>query len=218
MNKKNNYSYFPILIDLCQFPALVVGGGNIANRKINNLLLFNGDVTVLAPEINMEIESLVKEKKIKFINREYRKNDVINFKLVFCATDNNAVDELVRRDCERLGILLNVADVPDLCNFIMPATIQRGALTVSIGSQGKAPFFVRETKKRFEELLSPHTSDIVNIANEFRKKMIENGIYYNVNIREKLIQSFFELDLEELLSTVGYNKTLEIALRIPNSE
>lgn len=212
MKTKENYSYFPILIDLNQFSALVIGGGNIATRKINNLLSFNAEITVLSPKINSEIESLVKQNKIKFIKREYHKNDVENFKLVFCATNNETVNKIVRQDCEKMGILLNVADVPDLCNFIMPATIQRGALTLSIGSQGKAPFFVRETKKKLNNFLSPHTADIVNIANAFREKMIKKGIYYNVEYRENLINDFFEIDFEKIISKSGYDYALQTAL------
>lgn len=214
MNKNNNFSYFPILIDLKQFPVLVIGGGNIAHRKINNLLSFNADITVLSPEINTDIKLLITGNKIKFINREYRENDVENFKLVFCATNNKTVDKLIQKDCKKLGILLNVADVPNLCNFIMPATIQRGALTVSIGSQGKAPFYVRETKKRLNDLLSPYTSDIVNIANAYRDKMIETKIYYNVKARENLINAFFKIDFDNIIRTEGYDIALKTALQI----
>ena len=95
----------------------------------------------------------------------------MNLKLYFCATNDNLVNKSVHRDCKELGIPINVADVPPLCDFILPAYIKRGDLTISISSQGKAPFYTKEMKKKLDRIISPIYEDILNLAGEFREQV-----------------------------------------------
>jgi precorrin-2 dehydrogenase/sirohydrochlorin ferrochelatase len=134
MEKKSYGSYFPILIDLSKFKSLVIGGGKIATRKVYNLLDFNTLVTVIAPDITDDLIQLKENGNIIWEERKYKAGDIKDFDLVFCATGDTAVDNLVFEECKEQGVLLNVADVPALCNFIMPSTIKRGDLTISVVS------------------------------------------------------------------------------------
>lgn len=201
-------SYFPILVDLTKFDIIIIGAGNIGRRKIENLLEFNCKLTVIDPILSEEIIAL-NNNKIKLLQRKYQKGDIPENSIVFCATGNAEIDNLIKEECEEKNALLNVADVPDLCNFIMPATIKRGDFTISVSSQGKAPFFVRETRKRLSDLFSDETAIVVDLAHILRQKMIDSGVYYDQVKREKIINTFFSLNLDKIIKEQG-KKAAEI--------
>lgn len=215
MEKKSYGSYFPILIDLTKFKSLVIGGGKIATRKVNNLLEFNTLVTVISPEITDDLKQLIINDNINWVERKYKQGDIIGYDLVFCSTANAEVDEMVYQECKERKVLLNVADVPQLCNFIMPSTIKRGYLTISVASQGRAPFFVRETGKKLSEQFSEITADVVELAAMLRDKMFEYNIYQTVN-REKAIYEFGKIDWEYIITNKGINEAKANVLRIIN--
>ena len=172
MKKSRDSVFFPILINVQNFPCLVIGGGTIAGHKVTSLLKFNADVTVISPKVSKSIDDLLKKGKIKLIKQVYSKKFLSNFKFVFCATNNPQVDKIVHNDCKQIGILINVADCPSLCDFILPANIVRGDLTVSVSSQGKAPFYTKEMKRKLEEYISPIYRDIINLAGDLRKQLL----------------------------------------------
>jgi len=215
MEKKSSGSYFPILIDLNKFKSLVIGGGNIATRKVFNLLEFGTFVTVIAPIISDELKQLVSNDSINWIERTYNNGDIEGFDLIFCATGDTHVDELVFNECKEKGILLNIADVPNLCNFIMPSTLKRGNLTISVASQGRAPFFVRETGRKLREMYPEITAEIVDLAAMLRDIMIEYKIYHTEK-REKVINDFLKVNWEYYISENGIYEAKSNILRIIN--
>ncbi len=196
-------NYFPLLIDLSRFPALVVGGGAVALRKIHNLLEFGGKPVVIAPKVEPEIEKLNESGEIELIRRKYERGDAARFKLVFCATGDDEADLAVKKDCDEAGVLLNVADVPERCNFIMPGTIKRGNLTISVASQGAAPFFVRETRKKLQKIFPEDYAEVVDLAGELREKMIGSGAYYDPDKRKKAFDEFAAIDWLDIIQVEG---------------
>ena len=172
MKHNTDQSFYPILLNLNKLPCLVVGGGKVAYRKVLSLLEFNAVVTVLAPKICKSLDDFAKQNKIKIIKKSYAKEFLKDYKIVFSATDNSKVNQMVRDDCTKENILLNVVDKPALCDFILPANIRRGDLTISISSQGKAPFYTKEMKRKLEQFISPVYTDVVNIAGEFRTQLL----------------------------------------------
>ena len=123
MNKNKDSIYFPLLLNIKNYPCLVVGGGNVASRKVISLLNFRIKPTILAPKICQPLLELQRKRKIKVIRKVYSKEYLNNFKVVFCATDNPKINRMVRKDCTEKNILLNVADIPELCDFILPAIV-----------------------------------------------------------------------------------------------
>ncbi len=195
--------YFPILVNLGKFKSLVIGGGPIAFRKAMNLLNFGGQVTVLTPEMCPSMQALADEKKIELMQKSYEKGDVNGYSFVFAATDNEEVDNMIKDDCDKLGILLNVADVPDLCNFIMPATIKRGRFIAAISTQGDAPFFAKEMKQHISKILSPMVADVTDLAGEFRIRLMNDPRYGNPELRYELFHKFLEINWEKVLYEYG---------------
>lgn len=196
-------TYFPILIDLKQHKALIIGGGKVAYRKANNLLKFGcKEITVISPEYCEEFKSFFKDEKFTFFNRKYESGDVDNFTLVFAATADQKADDLIKEECDKKSILVNVADVPTHCNFIMPATVKRGDFILAISSQGSAPFLVSRKRRELSKIITPIFSDLTALAKEFRNLILADDTL-NEDDRKELFDKFLAEDWEEILYLEG---------------
>ncbi len=214
MNENKNAIYFPLLLNLKNYPCLVVGGGKVAFRKVISLRDFQTKVTVISPKFCEPLLELNKKHKIKVIQKVYSKEYLKNFKIVFCATDNPKINKLVRKDCTEKNILLNVADIPDLCDFILPAILKRGDLTISVSSQGIAPFYVKEIKNKLDQLFPSYYEKVIELAGEFRKLLLSNKKYKSHKVKEKAFMNFLMIDWEIVLANDGKKKANEYMQRI----
>ena len=216
MKKSENSIFFPILLNLQKFPCLVVGGGEVALRKVKSLLLFNAKITVISPKICKPLKELEIKNKINIILKSYSKERIKNHKIVFCATDNHLLNEQVHKDCKKEGIPLNVADNPSLCDFILPANVKRGTLTISFSSQGTAPFMVRELKKKSELTFSPVYNDIMELAGDFRKKLLVNKKFKSTERKTEAFNKFLNIDWESILEKESKESAYKQLQRILN--
>jgi precorrin-2 dehydrogenase/sirohydrochlorin ferrochelatase len=176
VKKTGTHTYFPILIDVRRLPCLVVGGGRVALRKVRSLVEFNATITVVSPEMCAGLTKLSKAGRSTVIKKRYCASFLNGHKIVFSATDTKEINRVVSHGCRRRGILLNVADGPTWCDFILPANLKRGDLPVSVSSQGKAPFFNKDTKRKLEDFLTPSLLDTAKLAGEFRRGILSKGI------------------------------------------
>lgn len=148
-------SYYPVFLNLRGKGCIVVGGGRVAERKVLSLLKAGADITVISPELTKRLkeESLKRSaslsKKIKHIPRKYKKGDLKNAFLVIAATDSNKIN---RRVSEEAPYLVNVVDMPSLCNFISPSLVKRGPLTIAISTSGVSPSTAKAVRKELEKL------------------------------------------------------------------
>ena len=214
MNENKNAVYFPLLLNLKNYPCLVVGGGKVALRKVNSLRDFQAKVTVISPKFCDPLLELNKKHKIKVIQKVYSKEYLKNYKIVFCATDNPKINKMVRKDCTKKNILLNVADIPELCDFILPAIVKRGDLSISVSSQGVAPFYVKEIKNKLDQLFPSYYEKVIELAGEFRKLLLSNKKYKSHKVKEKAFMNFLMLDWEKVLANEGKKKANEYMHRI----
>jgi precorrin-2 dehydrogenase/sirohydrochlorin ferrochelatase len=209
MNDKDSNTYFPILINMKRFPVLVVGGGDIAYQKVNSLLKFNSDVTVLSPDLNSKIKEFLDQKLIKYIDDYYSSKYLKDYKVVISATNNKSINKNVYSDCKKNGILLNVVDDPELCDFILPANIQRGNLTVSISSQGKAPFYAKHFKSKLETDISQVEADTINLAEEFRSTLFSDAELISSETRRNAFKEFVSVNWENIILDKGFEAARE---------
>ncbi|MFH1699097.1 MAG: bifunctional precorrin-2 dehydrogenase/sirohydrochlorin ferrochelatase [Candidatus Zixiibacteriota bacterium] len=163
--------YFPINITLKSRPFLVVGGGKVALRKIELLMDFEADITVVAPEPLDKIGYYASKGKLKLHNRTYESPEASNYGMVVAASDDEAVNRGVYDDCREGKTLVNVVDNPPLCDFIFPAMVKRDALTVAVSTDGKAPFLAAHLRLIMENIFPNHWSRIMQLAADFRKKV-----------------------------------------------
>lgn len=201
--------YFPILIRLDNKKVLVVGGGNIALRKVEDLLKFGIIPDIISMGITSKLLKIIIHNDIICKLKEFEKSDVLNYDIVLAATNNPDIDKIIAEDCIKNNILLNVADVPELCSFILPSTIKKGNLTISVGSQGESPFFAKAVKENIESQIPEHLEDIAKLAAIFRKLFLENHDYRNSTQRNQLIKEFLKTDWNNLIENSGFDEALK---------
>jgi precorrin-2 dehydrogenase/sirohydrochlorin ferrochelatase len=200
MKKSDNSNFYPILISLERFPCLVIGGGKVAHRKVLSLLDFNAKITVISPKICKPLIILFRQHKIQIIKKAYSKEFIKDYKIIFSATNNPDINKMVRNDCTGNCILLNVADNPSLCDFILPANIKRGNLTISVSSQGKAPFYAKEIKKKIEDFIPQIYTEIIDLAGKFRKQLLMGSKLKSAKAKAKMFRRFTSINWEKTLS------------------
>ncbi|MDX2349242.1 MAG: bifunctional precorrin-2 dehydrogenase/sirohydrochlorin ferrochelatase, partial [Porticoccus sp.] len=133
--------YLPIFTKLSDKHCLMVGGGNVAERKLSLLIEAGAQVTLVAPSINESIRELIKNDSqisLSLIEGDYNTSLMGGMDLVIAATDDQALNEAVSHDAAERHIFVNVVDNPSLCTFIMPAIIDRSPVTIAIGTGGTA--------------------------------------------------------------------------------
>lgn len=161
----------PIFINITGRLCVVVGGGDVASRKVATLLKANAGVTVVAPEICDELQVLVDAKTIQYTQATYATEHLQGACLVIAATDDMAVNEAVSGDAKLLNIPVNVVDCPALCTFTMASIVERSPVVIAISSEGKAPVLARHIRSRIETMLPASYGRIATIAGEFRNKV-----------------------------------------------
>jgi len=149
--------------------CLVVGAGDIGLEKVEGLLACDGQVTVVAPEAtNPEIERLAAEGSITFERREWRPSDLADSFMAIAATDDTDVNISVYEGAERRAMLVNVVDVPPLCNFILPAIVRSGPLAIAISTAGASPALAKRMKREIAESFGEPYARLAVILNDAR--------------------------------------------------
>lgn len=143
--------YYPIFLDLLARPCLVVGGGEVAERKVHSLLQAGGQVTVISPTLTAQLQAWETERRIAVHLRPYETEDLKGFALVFAATDDEQLQCRVAAEARAAGVLVNVVDRPELCSFIVPALVSQGDLTVAISTNGASPALARQIRRTLEQ-------------------------------------------------------------------
>ena len=146
-------SYFPALLKIENSKVLVVGGGNIAGDKIEKLLDFTKDITVISPDILDKTKELIDKNRLNFINREYRDGDIEGFSIVVVAVDNISLQQTIFKECQKYNILCNSVDSVEYCNFIFPSYIKRGNLIVAFSTSGLSPSVSKYLRVAIEKLI-----------------------------------------------------------------
>jgi len=167
-----NYLY-PIFLNLESKRCLVVGGGEVAERKIKGLLESKADVAVISPDVSEYTANLAKEERIIYKKRSYKKGDLKNFFLVIGATDSGEINELISREAKESGILCNIVDSPHLCNFFVPSVASSGDLKIAISTNGKSPALAKKIRKELENIYGSEYALFLNYLGELREKLLK---------------------------------------------
>ncbi len=141
--------YYPVFLDLRGKKVLVVGAGKVALRKVRGLIEAGARVSVVAPEVQPAFDTL----PVKIVRRRFRRSDVRGQALVFAATNDRRVNHAVAETAKGAGILANIADAPEECDFIVPARARRGPLQIAVSTGARSPRLAAELRRRIEEIL-----------------------------------------------------------------
>lgn len=160
--------YFPVFIDGDKIDAMVIGGGDVAARKIELLLKSTNKITIMAAQINANVLRLIEHYHLTWLEHNYRTGLLCGKNLVIAATDNSQVNKSVYEEAEQLNILVNVVDQPDLCTYITPAIIDRSPMIIAISSSGSAPVLVRMLREQIDKMLPDGYGKLAKFSYKFR--------------------------------------------------
>ena len=165
MIEDENVVLYPIFLDLSGRRCVVVGGGEVANRKARKLLQARARVVVISPEIQPDLESVA----VELHRRPYREGDLEGAYLAFAATNVREVNATVAREAKERGIPVNVADKPSDGDFALPSTLRRGRLQVAVSTGGASPTLARRIREKLEEAFEPEWAGIVEELDRNRR-------------------------------------------------
>jgi precorrin-2 dehydrogenase len=148
--------------------CVVVGGGEIGLEKVEGLLACDGDVTLISPEAVPQLEAYAAEGSITWERREYAKGDLEGAFMVIASTDDTDINIGIYNDAEERAMLVNIVDVPPLCNFILPAIVRTGALSIAISTQGASPALAKRMKREISEMFGEEYARLAVILNDVR--------------------------------------------------
>jgi siroheme synthase-like protein len=148
--------------------CIVIGGGPVGLEKVEGLLACDAHVTLVAPEARAELVQLALEGAIRWEQREYEPGDLEGALIAIAATDDTDLNVRVFEDAEARSMLVNVVDVPPLCNFILPAIVRTGPLAVAISTAGASPALAKRMKREIGELFGEPYAHLAVLLNEAR--------------------------------------------------
>ncbi len=163
--------YIPIFFDVAGRLCVVVGGGEVAVRKVESLLEAGARVTVVSPRLSPSLQAAVARGLVTHIARDYAPGDIKECVLVYAATDDPKLHREVAAEARTLGIPINVADVPELCSFIAPAVVKRGALQIAISTGGASPAFAARIRRELEDRFGAEYALTLDLMRAARRRL-----------------------------------------------
>jgi len=196
MKRLNPSVYYPILLNIYQKKCVVVGGGEVARRKVRALLERGAIIQVIAPTLCSELSQLVESKAIDLLQRNFEPADLKDARIVIAATAEAETNRRVAMEAKRRGILVNVVDDPEHSDFIVPSCIHRGDLTIAISTAGKSPALARKIRTRLESDFGKEYLSLVKLIGEVRSELKRRRVKVNATIWQDA------LDLDQLIEMV----------------
>jgi len=203
--------YYPVYLDIRGKRCVVVGGGEVALRKVRMLLDHGASVEIVSPELCPDLGQLVDEGQLQVTGREYRPGDLEGAFVVIAATNDASTNEQAAAEATERGILINVVDVPGLSNFIVPSYLRRGAVTVAVSTGGKSPALARRIRRELEKKFGDEYADLSVLVDEVRSELKRQ----NVSVSAERWQE--ALDLDALLQLLRSGQRAEAVDRLRES-
>ena len=189
--------YYPISLDIQNRNCLVVGGGSVGTRKVMMLLECGATVSVVTLEATGKLVELSESGKIRLERRPFQTSDLHGKFLVMGATDKPETNWEIYTAAQRLGVLCNIADHPEACDFILPAIVKQGDLTIAISTSGKSPAFAKKLRKDLEKEFGTEYADFLMLMGQIRKKLLSQD--HEPEAHKHLFEQLIERKLIEMI-------------------
>jgi precorrin-2 dehydrogenase/sirohydrochlorin ferrochelatase len=167
--------YYPVHLNIQNRNCLVVGGGSVGTRKTITLLECGGNVTVVSPDVTRQLQDIVSSRRIKLRRRMYETGDLDGVFLVIGATDDDRVNRQISHDADCRNTLCNIADRPEICNFILPSFVQRDDLVITISTSGQSPALAKKLRRVLESQFGEEYGDFLKLMGAIRKKLLSQA-------------------------------------------
>jgi len=198
-------NYYPFFFELKDKMALVVGGGKVAQRKVETLLAYGSLVNMVAKRLTSRLEELVERGEVHYIGKDFDEKQLDGMALVFAATDDKKLNHKVSEAARMRGMLVNAVDQPEDCNFIVPAIVRRGDLVIAISTTGKSPALAKMLRERLELQFGYEYEIFLILIGKLRKKILsmgysqeKNSRIFNEIVRSDIIKALEEKNLRRV--------------------
>ncbi|MFC1830382.1 bifunctional precorrin-2 dehydrogenase/sirohydrochlorin ferrochelatase [Thermodesulfobacteriota bacterium] len=189
--------YYPINLDIQNRKCLVVGGGVVGTRKVITLIDCGAAVTVVSPEVTPKLQDLSNNGTVSLEQRAFRPSDLDGAFLVIGATDDEVLNRTIHSEAENRGILCNIADRPEVCNFILPSIVNRGDLMISISTSGKSPAFAKKLRKDLEAEFGEEYAEFLQLMGTIREKLLAEK--HEPEVHKHLFESLINRGLVDMV-------------------
>jgi precorrin-2 dehydrogenase/sirohydrochlorin ferrochelatase len=208
--------YYPVYLDITNKRCIVVGGGDVAERKVERLLECGAHVAVIGKTLTPRLESMKNKGTIEHIHADYDKTCIDDAFLVIGATDREDVNKKISRDAKDKGIPVNIVDDPDNCDFILPSLLQRGDLVIAISTGGKSPALAKKLRQEMENLYGPEYEMLITVMGNLRAKLLMKG--YSSDENKRLFESVAYSDILHHIKDKNWEKVKKTVYDITGVE
>lgn len=215
LKQKNSRRYFPLLLNIEGKKCLVIGGGKVAYRKAKIMLSFGAKITVIAPQISSAIKSLARNQHLTLKQRKVKRTDLRGAELIFAATDDPELNARIATWAKADSIPINVVDAPDLCTFIMPAILQRGALQITISTAGEFPALAQKIRNQLALLFPSDFAPFLKLLGKYRRRIIK--LNYDKQTKQILLSRLCDDNLYKLFIKHGRKAAEKFIARLLES-
>ncbi len=209
-------SYYPILIQLKGMKAVVVGGGLVAQRKIDTLLAYQADVHVISRELTPMLSKYLEEKRIKLSGHEFEDSHLDGAFVVIAATDDPLLNQRVSKKASARGLLVNAIDQPTDCNFIVPSILRRGDLLVAVSTSGKSPAFAKKVREELEDQFGGEYASFLVLMGRLREEILEKKLSQEEN--KQIFHQLVNSSILDAIAEKDWNGVATVLNRIMNTE
>jgi precorrin-2 dehydrogenase / sirohydrochlorin ferrochelatase len=202
-------SYYPLFVELAGRKAVVIGGGTVAERKIETLLEYGAVVHVISRDLTPELQDRLKNGDIRLISREFDESHIIGAFIVIAATNDKGLNQRVSEAAKGLNILVNAVDQPEECSFIVPSIIKRGDLLIAVSTSGKSPALARRIRETLAAQFGKEYEYFLNMMARIRKLLLsedisegERGRIFYELVDSSILESIRKQDLPTVASAL----------------
>ena len=200
--------YYPLFLDITDRRCIVVGGGDVAERKVGRLLDFGASVVVVGKTLTPGLAVLKREGRINHIDADYEKAFINGALLVIGATDRDDVNAEISRDGKEKGVLVNIVDDPDKCDFLLPSLLSQGNLLIAISTGGKSPALAKKLRVEMEQLFGTEYQTLLEVMGNLRERLVVAG--HSSDENRRLFELVVHSDILKHIRDKSWDKVKKI--------
>ena len=189
--------YYPVHLDIQNRNCLVVGGGSVGTRKVLTLLQCGAKVTVVSPVISDRLREIAATGALTICKRPYQTGDLDGMFMVIGATNDEALNRRISSDAQGANTLCNIADRPEICNFILPSIVRRDDLVITISTSGRSPALAKKLRQILENQFGEEYEDFLSLMGAIRKKLLSRS--HEPEAHKHLFEQLINSDLITLI-------------------